>query len=224
MPASKPPATRSKRPSLVVVTSSTTSGYSRANRPSFGASTIVAASGDTTKRTRPAGWSRSPDTWSSAPRMSPRAGRRRAMSCSPPSVGATLRVVLASRRTPICSSSPRIAWLRAEGDTPSRFAARVKLRSSATARKAERTLSSSRTIYEWYSQTLVDFTNYSGAGLQWDDTELVRGQLALGRIAVEISLHIAGCHEVVVIDVRRFVRFIAFEDQLVGNAAAVAHR
>src|SRR5436190_433674 len=163
MPASKRPATRSKRPSLVVVTSSTTSGYSRANGPSFGASTIVAASGDTTKRTRPAGCSRSPDTWASAPRMSPRAGRRLAMSCSPASVGATLRVVLASRRTPIRSSSPRTAWLSAEVETPSRFAARVKLRSSATARNADKTLSSSRTICEWYSQTLVDFTDYSGA-------------------------------------------------------------
>src|SRR5438270_9535959 len=53
MPASNPPATRSKRPSLVVVTSSTTSGYSLANGPSFGPSTIVAASGETTRRTRP---------------------------------------------------------------------------------------------------------------------------------------------------------------------------
>jgi hypothetical protein len=78
------------------------------------------------------------------------------MSCAPASVGATLRVVCANRRTPICSSSPRIARLRAEGDTPSRRAARVKLRSSATARNAERTLSSSRTIDESYSQRLVD--------------------------------------------------------------------
>src|SRR5438445_5404457 len=89
------------------------------------------------------------------------AGRSSASNCSPASVGATLRVVLASRRTPICSSSPRIAWLRAEVDTPSRLAARVKLRSSATARNADRTLSSSRTICEWYSQTLVDFPGYS---------------------------------------------------------------
>src|SRR5436190_15138796 len=63
-----------------------------------------------------------------------------------------------SRRTPILSSSPPIAWLSAEVDTPSRFAARVKLRSSATVRKAERTPSSSRTILEWYSQSLVDLT------------------------------------------------------------------
>src|SRR2546426_6214880 len=100
--------------------------------------------------------------------MSLRAGRSRAISCSPASVGATLRVVLASRRTPIRSSSPRIAWLRAELDTPSRLAARVKLCCSATARKADRTLSSSRTICEWYSQTLVDFADYSGA--QWAAT------------------------------------------------------
>src|SRR5438552_17674096 len=118
--------------------------------------------GDTIKRTRPAGRSRKPLITSTAPRMSPSAGRRRAMSCSPAGVGATLRVVRASRRTPNRSSSPRIAWLIAEADTPRRFAARVKLRSSATARNADRTLSSSRTICEWYSQTLVDFPGYSG--------------------------------------------------------------
>jgi hypothetical protein len=66
------------------------------------------------------------------------------------------------RRTPTRSSRPRIVWLNAEVDTSSRFAARVKLRSSATARNAERTLSSSRTICELYSQTFVDSTGYSG--------------------------------------------------------------
>src|SRR5213594_722573 len=131
--------------------------------------------GDTTKRTRPAGRSRSPVIRSTAPRMSPSAGRRRAMSCSPAGVGATLRVVRASRRTPNRSSSPRIAWLTAEVETPRRFAARVKLRSSATARNADRTLSSSRTICEWYSQTLVDFTDYSGQ--EWGATlELEDGE------------------------------------------------
>src|SRR6266576_366667 len=154
------PASRSTRVSSVG-TSSTTSGYSRANCPSFGASTVVAAIGETTRRTRPAGRSRSPVITSTAPRMSPSAGRRRAMSCSPAGVGATLRVVRASRRTPNRSSSPRIAWLSAEVDTPRRFAARVKLRSSATVRNADRTLSSSRTICEYYSQTLLDFTAYS---------------------------------------------------------------
>src|SRR5882762_3072846 len=118
--------------------------------------------GDATKRTRPAGRSRSPVIRSKAPRMSPSAGRRRPMSCSPAGVGATLRVVRASRRTPNRSSRPRIAWLSAEVDTPRRFAARVKLRSSATVRNADRTLSSSRTICEYYSQTLLDFAGYSG--------------------------------------------------------------
>src|SRR3989449_2329001 len=176
MPASKPAATRSTRLSSVV-TSSTTSGYSRANCPSFGASTVVPAMGDTTKRTRPAGRSRNPVITSTAPRMSPSAGRRRAMSCSPAGVGATLRVVRASRRTPNRSSNPRIAWLTAEVDTPRRFAARVKLRSSATARNADRTLSSSRTICEYYSQTLLDFSGYQGA----------HGPATMGRMDIKRS-------------------------------------
>src|SRR3989442_3051873 len=160
-----------------VVTSSTTSGYARANCPSFGASSVLAAMGDTTKRTGPAGRSRKPVIRSTAPRMSPSAGRRRAMSCSPAGVGATLRVVRASRRTPNRSSSPRIAWLTAEVETPRRFAARVKLRSSATARNADRTLSSSRTICEYYSQTLLDFSGYSG----------VRGPITIGRMDIKRS-------------------------------------
>jgi hypothetical protein len=41
-----------------------------------------------------------------------------------------------------------MAWLSTDVDTSSRFAAFVKLRSSATARKAAHTLSSSRTICE----------------------------------------------------------------------------
>src|SRR3989454_9253190 len=133
--------------------------------------------GDTTKRTRPAGRSRSPVIRSTAPRMSPSAGRRRVMSCSPAGVGATLRVVRASRCTPNRSSSPRIAWLSAEVDTPRRFAARVKLRSSATARNADRTLSSSRTICEYYSQTLLDFSGYQGA----------HGPATMGRMDIKRS-------------------------------------
>ena len=56
-----------------------------------------------------------------------------------------------------------MAWLSADVDTPSRFAALVKLRTSATTRTAERTLSSSRTTDEWYSQTLIGFAVYSTA-------------------------------------------------------------
>src|SRR5437016_5388236 len=133
--------------------------------------------GDTTKRTRPAGRSRSPVIRSTAPRMSPSAGRRRVMSCSPAGVGATLRVVRASRCTPNRSSSPRIAWLSAEVDTPRRCAARVKLRSSATVRNADRTLSSSRTICEYYSQTLLDYSRYSGA----------HGPATIGRMDIKRS-------------------------------------
>src|SRR3989454_6262724 len=150
--------------------------------------------GDTTKRTRPAGRSRSPVIRSTAPRMSPSAGRRRVMSCSPAGVGATLRVVRASRCTPNRSSSPRIAWLSAEVDTPRRFAARVKLRSSATVRKAERTPSSSRTILEWYSQSLVDLTGYSGA--QPAATLIGRTTMQkrrLGKSGLEVSALGLGC-------------------------------
>ena len=48
------------------------------------------------------------------------------------SVGETLRVVRVTRRTPICSSSRRIAWLRPEVEMSRILAALVKLRSSAT--------------------------------------------------------------------------------------------
>ena len=129
--------------------------------------------------------------------MSASAGRRRAMNCSPASVGATLRVVRASSRTPIRSSSPRIAWLSAEGETPSRLAACVKLRSSATARNADRTLSSSRTIREWYSQTLVDFADYSGrppAATLRRTKEARRCRSArLGKSSLEVSALGLGC-------------------------------
>ena len=90
------------------------------------------------------------------PRMSASAGRRCARSCSPASVGDTLRVVRVSSRMPICSSRRRIAWLRPDVEMFNCFAARVKLRSSATARKAERTLSSSRMIVHSPSRILPD--------------------------------------------------------------------
>src|SRR4051794_18263664 len=101
------------------------------------------------------------------------AGRSRASSCSPDSVGATLLVVRDSRRTPMCSSSPRIAWLMADGDTPWRLAAFVKLRSSATVTNAARMLRSFLSIHESYSQALVFSTYYSrkqfGRTLEWKD-------------------------------------------------------
>ena len=48
---------------------------------------------------------------------------------SPASVGATLRVVRVSSRSPSRSSSPRMVWLSADCETPSFAAALVKLRS-----------------------------------------------------------------------------------------------
>ena len=91
--------------------------------------------------------------------MSTIAGRNRACNCSPASVCATLRVVRDNSRTPISSSSARIAWLTADGETPSFFAARVKLRSSATVRNAVKDVKS--TIHELYSQAHVDFADFS---------------------------------------------------------------
>src|SRR5688572_27552696 len=112
---------------------------------------------------RPAGLSRSSETWPSASPTSARAGRKRVRSCSPASVGATLRVVRNSKRTPSLSSSARMEWLIAEGETPSRFAARVKLRSSATIRNADRVVRSRSLvcICELYSQEYVDLCDFS---------------------------------------------------------------
>ena len=137
IPASNRPATRSMRFSSVV-TSSTMSGNPARTVPAPAQAPSSRRWEHTKSRTRPAGRSRRPESRSSAPRMSPSAGRSRARNSSPASVRATLRVVRASRRTPTRSSSARMAWLKAEGDTPSCFAARVKLRSSATEERRQR--------------------------------------------------------------------------------------
>jgi hypothetical protein len=54
-----------------------------------------------------------------------------------------------------------MAWLNPEVEMLSRFAARVKLRSSATVRNADRTLSSSRTIVHSQSTALAHSAIYS---------------------------------------------------------------
>ena len=59
---------------------------------------------------------------------------------SPASVGATLRVVRVKSRIPSRSSRFRTVWLSADGETRSFAAARVKLRSRATAPNATRSL------------------------------------------------------------------------------------
>src|SRR5918993_5386402 len=123
---------------------------------------VFAASRGHNSRIRPIGVDCNPDKLVNTPRMSASAGLSWARSCSPASVGDTLRVVRVSSRTPICSSSRRIAWLSPEVEMFSCFAARVKLRSSATAINADKTLSSSRTIIRSSSITLSHFTVYSG--------------------------------------------------------------
>src|SRR5438552_277861 len=57
------------------------------------------------------------------------------------------------------SSRRRIVWLSADGDTPSRAAARVKLRSSATTANAARPPQSSRSIHEILSIPRPDYAS-----------------------------------------------------------------
>src|SRR5947208_5975344 len=57
------------------------------------------------------------------------------------------------------SSRRRIVWLSADGDTPSRAAARVKLRSSATTANAARQPQSSRSIHETLSIPHSDYAS-----------------------------------------------------------------
>jgi hypothetical protein len=90
-------------------------------------------------------------SWSTALEISLIAGLSRARRRSPACVVETLRVLRASNCTPSFSSSRRIVWLRAEGETPSRAAARVKLRSSATTANAAKLPQSSRSIAEFQS-------------------------------------------------------------------------
>src|SRR3954454_538074 len=161
MPASKPSATMSLRLSSVVI-SSTMSGYWRISLPILEAMALVARRG-TRRRTRPAGFPWSSDTACRLLPTSNKAGRNLASSFSPASVSATERVVRAMRRTPRVSSSARMEWLMAEGDTPCRFAALVKLFSSATATNVVSAAKSVVTIYELYSQPHARFIPLSSA-------------------------------------------------------------
>jgi hypothetical protein len=89
---------------------------------------------DVVTRIVPPGSSRWFVSASSDAAMSASAGSRVASSCSPACVGATLRVVRTSSLTPSSASRRLTVWLNADCDTPSLAAARVKLRSTATAR------------------------------------------------------------------------------------------
>jgi hypothetical protein len=96
----------------------------------------------------PAGLSRSSLSAVSSASMPSKCGPMAPSSRSPASDGTTLRVVRVSSRSPSRSSSAQIVWLSADGETPICAAARVKLRSWATARKASRELMFCRGIVE----------------------------------------------------------------------------
>jgi hypothetical protein len=91
-------------------------------------------------RSVPAGISLSSATCRSSDSMSLSRGATTRNSRSPASVTDTLRVVRVNSRTPSRASSPRIVWLSIDWEMPNRAAARVKLRSSATAINASRSL------------------------------------------------------------------------------------
>jgi hypothetical protein len=139
MPASNRPATMSVKPASTL-TSTSMSGCSGSSRASAGHRIVSAACSPALIRIRPAGRSRKAVSAASPASISSKCGPIVASSRSPASVGATLRVVRVSRRRPSRSSKARIVWLSAEGETPVSAAARVKLRSRATARKPGRSI------------------------------------------------------------------------------------
>jgi hypothetical protein len=121
------------------------SGQQFANR---GHSTALAACSPAVMRIVPDGVSRNALSAVSSVPISSKRGSTVRSNRSPASVGATLRVVRFSSRSPNRVSSPLIVWLSADCETPSWAAARVKLRAFATAKKARRSLTSRRSIDE----------------------------------------------------------------------------
>src|SRR5580658_11017039 len=115
-------------------------------------------------RREPHGRSPKEATSSSAVCRSCRVGPRRANNRSPASVGATLRVVRLSRRTPRLRSSVRITWLSDEADRPSSSAAFLKLRWAETAAKAFRSLSVGAAIIGIFSAA---HANSNGLSHDW---------------------------------------------------------
>src|SRR5579885_1518749 len=143
IPASNRSLTMSRRvPSAL--TSSMIFGCLARKRANNGSISSVATGGGTVMRSCPAGVLRKSLTESRTAWKSSSTGLRRARSRSPASVGATLRVVRFSRRTPSFSSSPRMVSLNLERETPSCSAALAKLRCAATSAKALISASSAR--------------------------------------------------------------------------------
>ena len=75
----------------------------------------------------------------------------------PASVGDTARVVRVRRRTPSRASSWRMVWLSADCERPAFLAARVKLRSRATATNARRSFTLSRARHQAIPSMCADY-------------------------------------------------------------------
>ena len=86
--------------------------------------------------------------WLSSTSISSNRGANVWIRRSPAAVGDTLRLVRVSRRSPRRVSRAGILCLSADCETPIGLAAPVKLRSRATATKANRSLKSSLGIHE----------------------------------------------------------------------------
>ncbi|OTP78321.1 Aldo-keto reductase [Caballeronia sordidicola] len=104
--------------------------------------TIRAALDGTFSLSVPVGLSRKPFRTSSAASISLKSGDSFSMRRSPASVGATLRVVRFSRRSPSLASRRRTAMLRLDADTPLMRAASRKPPARATDTNAARSLNS----------------------------------------------------------------------------------
>ena len=151
-PQSKRSATISTKPSSTV-RSIDTSGWSRENLGSRGKIKYAAAGLWALTRTRPNGRLR---MLSNSSRMSStelRAGCSLVSRICPASVGASERVVRLSRRMSRRASRFRIAWLKAEGDMPSRLAAAAKLPASTISANTASPDHTSRSIRENPSAT-----------------------------------------------------------------------
>jgi hypothetical protein len=130
------------------LTSILRSGYCAISGRNRGHRTVSTACSMAVMRMVPAGLSPSWLTAATSAVMSSSRGATVCIRRSPASVGATLRIVRVNRRTPNRASRSRMVWLSEDCDMPSLAAARVKLRSRATAMKASRSLMESR-VREW---------------------------------------------------------------------------
>ena len=135
-----------------------------------GRNTISAASSEQVMRIDPAGLLRNSERLSSSSPICLISGPTDRTSLSPASVVATSRVVLDNSLNPSLSSSPLMAWLRAEGETPSLSAAFVKLLSFATTIKACKSFRFFMPINEFFSQDHAVYAALSNQSISFNMT------------------------------------------------------